>query len=216
MMFLRIFFFLSYFGSCERTIISLGGLLPLSNSSDCAPAWARWYIATEAVSIVTSSSWWPKQHLSLALECIGSSESSPVDSILHEATFAGITSGQVPKCQLVSREVCSVARVGMFSLGSSASIQGIDVAYTAPISLVTAGARSNKNTKRKWTSSCPHTKHHKDLRANVHHGEIICIKPCIIDHDCFEPSIHGSNVILRKHGPKVVVWVVEDKVEGKK
>ncbi len=151
-MFLRIFFFLSYFGSCERTIISLGGLLPLSNSSDCAPAWARWYIATEAVSIVTSSSWWPKQHLSLALECIGSSESSPVDSILHEATFAGITSGQVPKCQLVSREVCSVARVGMFSLGSSASIQGIDVAYTAPISLVTAGARSNRLTSKSISS----------------------------------------------------------------
>jgi NhaP-type Na+/H+ or K+/H+ antiporter len=154
MMFLRFFFILSYFvlSYCERTIISLGGLLPLTNSSDCAPAWARWYIATEAVTAVTSSSWWPKQHLSLALEFIGSSESSPVDSILHEATFAGITSGQVPKCQLVSREVCSVARVGMFSLGSSASIQGIDVAYTAPISLVTAGARSNSLTSKSISS----------------------------------------------------------------
>ena len=128
-------------------MISLGGLLPLTNSSACASSWAHWYVATEAVSTVTSSSWWPR-HLSLALEFIDSPATSPVDSILHEATFAGITSGP-PRCAPASGESCTVSRVGMFSVGSSASNEGVDVAYAAPISMITAGARSVSLTNKR-------------------------------------------------------------------
>lgn len=123
----------------SRTVISLGASLPLVNSTACAPAWARWYLATEAVSAVTSSAWWPA-HLSLALEFESSPEASHVDALLREAAFAGITSAP-PQCALAG-DTCAVVRAGMFSIGSAASVEVAQVARAAPIPFVAVGARA--------------------------------------------------------------------------